>query len=166
MNQIVFLFLILILAIGLPLFFKINESYKNRENYTNYNLVRGDNDLDESYGAYPSSQTEVLVQDTYPRSSLNGISNKTASSIWWRYPTFQLGSYKQITNNIRYSNSPDNGRCTPASMCDALYTEKQLKSNYSQILPPVNPDCGTRINYYTTDVNLLPFRTNMENILY
>jgi len=164
MNQIVFLFLILILAIGLPLFFKINESYKNRENYINYN--KGDNNLDESYGAYPSAQTDVLLQDTYPRSNLNGLSNKTASNIWWRYPTFQLGSYDQITNNIRYSNSPDNGRCTPASMCDALYTEKQLHSNYSKILPPVNPDCGTRVNYFTTDVNLLPFRTNMENILY
>ena len=29
MNQIVFLFLILVLAIGLPLFFKIKESFKN-----------------------------------------------------------------------------------------------------------------------------------------
>ena len=36
MNQIVFLFLILVLAIGLPLFFKM---YNSIEGYSNYSLV-------------------------------------------------------------------------------------------------------------------------------
>ena len=38
MNKIAFLLLILILAIGLPLFFKISESFKRRDGYSNYNL--------------------------------------------------------------------------------------------------------------------------------
>jgi hypothetical protein len=54
----------------------------------------------------------------------------------------------------------------PASMCGALYKEKQLKSNYIKPLPPIDPNCGTRVGYFTTDVNLLPFRTDTPNILY
>ena len=159
MNQPVFLFLILILAVGLPLFFKINESFKKREGYSNYTL-------DGATGNFPAAQTEVLVQDTYPPIGKNQISNNTSNDIWWHYPIFELGSYKQITNNIRYPNNPDEGTCEPASMCGALYHEKLIKSNYIEPLPPLNPTCGTRVGYFDTNVNLLPFRTNVQNILY
>ena len=50
-------------------------------------------------GNFPSAQTEVLVQDTYPAIGKNQISDNMASDIWWHYPIFTLGSYKQITNN-------------------------------------------------------------------
>lgn len=156
MNQIVFLFLILVLAIGLPLFLKLNNSI---EGYSNYSLAG-------AMGNFPDAQTKVLVQDTYPPIGKNEISNDTAADIWWHYPTFEVGSYKQITNNIRYPNNPDIGRCTPASMCGALYHEKKIGSNYIEQLPPVNPDSGTRVGYFTTDENLLPFRTDTPNILY
>jgi len=159
MNQIVFLLLILVLAIGLPLFLKISESFNNIENFSNYSL-------DAAIGSFPKAQTEVLVQDTYPAIGKNQISDNNASDIWWHYPVFQLGSYKQITNNIRYPDSPDEGTCMPASMCGALYNERFLKTNYIEPLPPLNPECGTRVGYFDTDVNLLPYRTNMQNILY
>jgi hypothetical protein len=159
MKQVVLLFIILVLALGIPFFLKNFETFKKFEGYTNYTL-------DQANGPYPSAQTEVLVQDTYPAIGKNEISNNNANDIWWHYPIFELGSYKQITNNIRYPNNPDEGTCMPASMCGALYHEKQLKSNYVEPLPPVNPDCGTRVGYFDTDVNLLPFRTNMQNILY
>jgi hypothetical protein len=159
MNQIAFLFLILVLAIGLPLFFKISESFKKREGYSNYTLAGAD-------GNYPAAQTQVLVQDTYPAIGKNQISNNNSSDIWWHYPVFELGSYKQITNNIRYPNNPDEGTCEPASMCGALYHEKFLKSNYIEPLPPLNPECGTRVGYFDTNINLLPYRTNVPNILY
>ena len=159
MNKIAFLLLILILAIGLPLFFKISESFKRRDGYSNYNL-------DGANGDFPAAQTEVLVQDTYPSIGKNQLSDNTASDIWWHYPIFTLGSYKQITNNIRYPNNPDEGTCMPASMCGALYHEKFLKSNYVEPLPPLNPDCGTRVGYFDTNINLLPYRTNVPNILY
>ena len=159
MNQIVFLSLILVLAIGLPLLFKISESFKRIETFSNYTL-------DNAIGNFPAAQMEVLVQDIYPAIGKNEISDNDASDIWWQYPIFKLGSYKQITNNIRYPNTPDEGTCMPASMCGALYNEKFLKTNYIEPLPQVNPDCGTRIGYFDTHVNLLPFRTNMQNILY
>jgi len=159
MNQIVFLFLILVLALGLPLFFKIYETFKKREGYSNYTL-------DGAIGNFPAAQTHVLVQDTYPPIGKNQISNDTSNDIWWHYPIFTLGSYKQITNNIRYPNNPDEGTCEPSSMCGALYHDKFLKSNYVEPLPPLNPDCGTRVGYFDTNVNLLPYRNNMQNILY
>ena len=147
------LILILILAVGLPIFFKNSEGYSN---YT----------LDGAMGNYPAAQTDILVQDTYPAIGKNELSNNTANDIWREYPIFELGSYKQITNNIRYPDNPDEGTCMPASMCGALYKNKHLKSNYIEQLPQLNPDCGTRVGYFDTDINLMPFRTNMQNILY
>jgi len=157
MNQIIFLFLILVLAIGLPLFFKILETFnRRRDGFSNYTLAEA--------GPVPTSEIEVLVQDYYPRTNNNQISSNSAYDIWWHYPTFQVGSYDQITNNIRYSNNPDEGTCMPASMCGALYKEKQLQTNYVKPLPPVNSNDGTRVGYFVTCENLLPFRTDMRNI--
>lgn len=159
MKPQIFLILIIILALGLPLIFNFQNIY---ENFTNYSL-------DQAMGNFPDAQTRVLVQDTYPPIGKNKLSNETSSDMWWHYPIFTLGSYDQITNNIRYSNNPDIGRCTPGSMCGALYHEKKLESNYVKPLPPVNPNCGTRVGYFTTDeqlVDSLPFRTDIQNILY
>jgi hypothetical protein len=159
MNQIVFLLLLIILAIGLPLIFNFTSIL---EGYSNYSL-------DQATGKFPDAQTRVLVQDTYPPIGKNQISNDDASDIWQYYPVFQLGSYDQITNNIRYPDNPDVGTCTPASMCGALYHQKKTGDNYVKPLPPVNPNCGTRVGYFTTDEQLidsLPFRSNLSNILY
>ena len=159
MKQIVFLLLLIILALGLPLVFNFSNIY---EGYSNYTLV-------QAGGKFPDAQSKVLVQDTYPPIGKNQISDDNASNIWWHYPTVELGSYSQITNNIRYPNNPDIGRCTPASMCGALYHDKFLGDNSVKQLPPVNSNCGTRVGYFTTDervITSLPYRTDMQNILY
>lgn len=156
MKGALFLILILIIALGVPIFFRISKSV---EGYSRYNL-------EESMGQFPKSETEVLVQDFYPPIGKNQISDDTSNDIWWHYPIFKVGSYDQITNNIRYSNNPDVGTCMPASMCGALYKDNQLKGNYVKPLPPVNPECGTRVGYFSTHDNLLYFRTNEQNILY
>jgi hypothetical protein len=156
MNQMIFLVLILVLAIGLPLFFKLSNTM---EGYSNYSLAG-------AIGKFPEAQTEVLVQDIYPAIGKNEPSNESAQDMWWRYPIFEVGSYSQITNNIRYPINPDNATCTPADTCYALYKDKYLGSNYVESLPPVEPNSGTRIGYFTTDDNLLQFRTDIPNILY
>jgi hypothetical protein len=150
-------FLFLLIVVALPLFYK--QYFLNSEGFSNYYLGSTD-------GMYPSSQTDVLVQDTYPITGKNGVSNDGSNKIWWHYPIFEVGSYKQITNNIRYPYNPDTGRCMPANFCGALYKDKHLKSNYTEQLPPVNPTAGTRVGYFTTDVNMLPFRTDEPNVLY
>jgi hypothetical protein len=163
MNQILFLFLILVLAIGLPLFFKMSNSLQMFEGFSNYTL-------DNAFGNFPKSQTTVLVQDTYPPIGKNQISDETSYDMWWHYPVFKVGSYDQITNNIRFPNNPDVGRCTPGSMCGALYHEKNIGSNYVEPLPPLNPACpGTRVGFFKTDnrvITSLPYKTNISNILY
>jgi hypothetical protein len=145
MNKILFLFTILILAVGLPLFFNATTFVK--ENFSNYTL-------DGASGHYPSSENNGLLQDIYPMIKRKGVSNDSASKIWWHYPIFEVGSYDQITNNIRYPNNPDEGTCMPANLCGTFYKEKQLKSNYVHTLPPVDENGNTRVGYYTTDVNL------------
>ena len=157
MCKILIAFLFLLIVVALPLFYK--PYFSNSEGFSNYYLGSTD-------GIYPSSQTDVLVQDTYPITGKNGVSNDGANKIWWHYPIFEVGSYKQITNNIRYPNNPDTGRCMPANFCGTLYKDKHLKSNYIEQLPPVDPNAGTRIGYFTTDINMLSFRTDVPNILY
>ena len=155
MNNKLFLLLIIVLAIGLPFIFNIPVS----EGFQ----------LNNAMGNFPESQSTVLVQDTYPAIGKNELSNENSSDMWWHYPTFKLGSYAQITNNIRYPNNPDEGTCMPGSMCGALYHEKKTGNNVVKQLPPVNPSAGTRVGYFTTDeqlVDSLPFRTDMQNILY
>jgi len=159
MNQIVFLLLLIILALGLQLVFNFSNIY---EGYSNYSL-------DQATGNFPDAQTKVLVQDTYPPIGKNQLSNNTSNDIWMDYPIVSLGSYDQITNNIKYPDNPDEGTCMPASMCGALYYDKNIGKNYVKPLPPVNTDCGTRVGYFTTDeqvITSLPYRTDIQNILY
>jgi hypothetical protein len=161
MNKFVLLIFILILAVSGSIFFTIQESLtdRRRDGFSNYNLeVKNDNNS--------SSESDLLVKDMYPPTGSLGISNNTANDIWWHKPVFKLGSYEQITNNIRYSNNPDVGSCMPPSMCGALYHDNQIKTNYSKILPQLNPGCGTRVGYFDTNSNFLEFKTDMQNILY
>jgi hypothetical protein len=78
--------------------------------------------------SFPKTESSLLVQDQFPRFQ-NQISNLNSQDIWWHRPIFQVGSYEQITNNIRYPNNPDVGSCTPASMCQILYKPIHNKSN-------------------------------------
>ena len=158
MNKILLMTFVFLLAVILPLYFSKANSQK-KEGYSGYTL-------EEASGDVPSSQTNVLVQDTYPITGINGISDNGSANIWWHYPIFKVGSYAQITNNMRYPNNPDEGTCMPASMCGALYKERHLNTNYISQLPPVNPNCGTRVGYFSTTQNLLPFRSNIPNVLY
>jgi hypothetical protein len=159
MNQYLFLFLILVIALGIPILLNIRNPMQLLEGFSNYTL-------DRAKGAYPEAQTSILVQDTYPAIGKNQLSNDTAANIWQDYPTFEVGSYAQITNNLRYPDQPDDGTCMPAGMCNALYYKKNIGSNYVMPLPPVPLNCGRRVGYFDTGVNLLEYKADTANILY
>jgi hypothetical protein len=169
-SLVIIIVIIFGLLFGVPLFYNIIKSIKMIEkyqNYQNYDIYNNNNtNLGADNSKFPFTENNVLLEDSYPLTGRNGISDNSANNIWWHKPIFKVGSYEQITNNIRYSNNPDVGSCMPASMCGALYKDKQLKTNYVKPLPPINPECGTRIGYFDTNINLLPFRTDMANILY
>jgi hypothetical protein len=167
MKILLFILFVILVLIG-------NYCFKNVEKFTQSNNLGAN---------YPKSQEEYLVEDSYQRINEIGISNNDSNDIWWNFPIFKLGSYAQITNNIKYPDNPDEGTCMPASMCGALYKSKvilgphnygvneigdplQLNSNYSKPLPPVELNKGTRVGYFITHPILAPFIKDTVNVLY
>lgn len=149
-KQIIYLlFIILIFMILVPMLIKAFQ-----EGFDNYILA--------TPGSYPSSENSGLLNCSYPSTGNKEVSTYSASDIWWHYPIFKVGSYMQITNNLKYPNNPDEGTCSRAEFCGALYREKQMKSNISVPLPPVPQEAGTRINYYNSseDILLPNFKTD------
>lgn len=120
-----------------------------KEGYSN-------NNLELIPGTYPETVKLPLLTDSFPWTGRKTVSNNNVSDIWWHYPTFRVGSFSQITNNLKYPNNPDVGQCRRAEFCGALYKEKQLQSNISKPLPPapaITPD-SIRVGYFLTNPNL------------
>jgi hypothetical protein len=105
--------------------------------------------------SYPSSVLNPLLSDSYPLKEKKGVSNDNYPQIWFNYPVLPLGSFKQVTNNLRYRYNPDNGQCITADFCGAIYKDKKNKSNIVKMLPPVQSGYGARVNYYRNKENLL-----------
>ena len=134
-----------------------------------------DNKINEAFsnfryalGEYPTSQDgPILPNSMFPHTNNKVASGCTPQMIWRNYPIFEVGSYKQETNNIRYPRNPDDGRCTPADMCGSLYNNRAYHTNVVDPLPPAKLQVGrTRVNYYNSDTgNMMPYY-NKNNILY
>jgi hypothetical protein len=162
MNQSILLILTLLLVLVISSFYSIHGF---KENYTPYPLGTDSMVLTPDQ-SYPNVQTDVLLDGSFPMTGRKGVSHDQGSQIWWHYPIFEVGSYAQVTNNLKFSNNPDTGRCMPADVCGTLYKEYQTQSNYVYPLPPVKPECGSRINYYTSTTSFLHLRAYTTNILY
>jgi hypothetical protein len=130
------LFLIIILAFTL---------YKNIEGFSGlYDL--------STPGTFPKSVNQAILND-YPLINKNETSTNNYNQIWWHYPVFKLGSYKQVTNNLKYYDNPDNGTCSPADFCGALYkNKKDTTTNITLQLPPVQDGPGVRVGYFRSEV--------------
>ena len=154
-NQLFFLFTAVVIALLIPsMFGKWSESFQNIY-------------LPESLDNNSVSNESSRYLNSYPSTGRNGISNNGSAQIWKDYPIYEVGSYKQITNNIRYPKNPDEGTCMPASMCNALYKDKKEPSPVVKPLGPA-PYCPdrARVNYYDTDSSMLPFYTENNIVLY
>lgn len=175
MKYMISIICILLLIVVLYYFNLNNQQMAKKqyvENFENYTLEETTTNFANPssplmpVNGIPNVENNVLLQGDYPITGRNGISNNGADKIWQHYPIVEVGSYEQITNNMRYPDNPDEGTCMPASMCGALYKDKSMGSNVIHPLPPTNNTCGTRVGYFTTDDNLLPFSTDQTNILY
>lgn len=182
MKYIILLLSILLIGLLLPYFINIpiqNESQDITipflENFENHNLEEEESDFANPKNVLlPSKQNNiinnenvVLLDGVYPTTNNNEITDNGSNQIWKDYsPIVEVGSYQQITNNMKYFKNPDDGKCMPASMCNVLYENKDVPSNVVKPMEPVNDTCGTRVGYFTTDNNLLYFRTDTPNILY
>lgn len=128
----------------------IGISKCRKEGYSNYNLANP--------GIFSNSENDLLLKDSYDFTGRKTVNKNNYNDIWWNYPVFGVGSYSQITNNLRYRKNPDDGVCITADFCGALYKDKHLASNITKPLPPapeIKPG-SKRINYFLTDYNLLP----------
>jgi len=105
-----------------------------------------------------ASKGDVLLDDVYPLTDAQAITANSITDVWWQRPIFPVGSYAQITNNIRYRKNPDDGECTTIDFCDSLYKNIKNKDNHVYPLKPVPTSqqrvTSTRVNYFTTPYNL------------
>ena len=141
-TALLFLFMILIVGIAISLTINV-EGFTQQP----YNL--------ENAGKYPQSDN-LPILNNYPYTGAKNVSKNGANNIWWRFPIFPLGSFAQVTNNLKYQRNPDNGDCSRSEFCGALYKDNQEKTNYAEILPPTPPTSSdeTRVNYYNSNKNL------------
>jgi hypothetical protein len=150
-NSMLFLLLVLVLSLTLAPLLYLNEGFN--EGFNNF-------------GIYPESVETPILND-YPLIDRDSVTKNSSSTIWKYYPTFPVGSYEQITNNLRYRKNPDDGKCSRTEFCGTLYHNKDVKTNIIYPLPPAEEGKGARIGYYRTEPNYLYYSipTN-ENILY
>jgi hypothetical protein len=133
---------------------------------TNGEGFSGINDL-STPGDFPKSVNQVIL-DEFPKIGKNKTSDNNYDEIWWKYPVFSLGSYKQITNNLKHNRNPDQGTCIRADFCGAAYNDnKDTKTNIITPLPEAEEGEGARVGYFRSEPNKLYFSipTN-QNILY
>jgi len=157
MGSIIFLIIIIVLGLYLAPLIK-KEGFESKSSV--FSTLRN------TEGKYPISVNQGILDD-YPLIGKNETSNDNYRDIWWHYPIFPVGSYKQVTNNLRYHYNPDQGNCVRADFCGAFYHNKKNVSNIINPLPPAEEGAGARVGYFRTKPNILFYSipTN-ENILY
>ena len=148
------IFLMLVIVAGLYLAPVIKEGFVNIQK------------VELLPGIFPRS-VDLPILDDYPFIGKDSVSNLNSSQIWKDYPIFPAGDYRQITNNLRYWKNPDNGLCSRADFCGALYNDAKAKTNYVYPLPPAEEGPGARVGYFRSTPNILYWSIpDNENILY
>lgn len=93
-----------------------------------------------------------LLHDSFPLTGAKRVSGRSVEDNWRYYPVFSEPSFAPLTNNLRYPRNPDDGQCTPAEFCGAMYHDRaDPKSNEVWPLPPVPEGPGVRVGYFRTD---------------
>ena len=114
------------------------------------------NDWQEGFalspGSFPDSSTYPILYKDYPVKTPGGVSNMSSTDLWTYYPVFDNG-YGQYTNNVRYWQTPNNGKCTPPEFCGGLYNNKPIKSlNIVPIPKPISLNSEVRrVNFYGSE---------------
>lgn len=138
-RTIIYLFGILLISLVIAPF------VKNIEGFSGIN-----NDI---IGIYPRAVDKPILDD-YPLTNekdIYDITNNSVKDIWREYPVFSLPSFEQITNNLRYYKTPDDGTCTPPMFCNAFYKNKKVPSNKVYPLPQVANGPGARVGYFRSE---------------
>jgi hypothetical protein len=109
-----------------------------------------------SYLQQTKEYFDLLLNNDFPLTKSQNVSKNDASDVWKDYPVLKVGSFDQITNNLKYFRNPDIGNCSPEEFCGSLYKDKDHKKNTAQWLKPISTLCNEiRVNYYNTTPNLV-----------
>ena len=102
-----------------------------------------------SPGSFPDASTYPILYKDYPLKTPGVVSDMSASDMWTYYPVFD-NNYAQYTNNVRYWETPNNGKCTPAEFCGTLYNNKPIKDlNIVPVPKPISLNSDViRVNFY------------------
>ena len=141
------------------------EGFTGSEPLTKSSLAYSDFAIDKNGNttSVPSVQGDYLLNEYYPKKDTYGVLDINSNDVWWQYQQFQLGSYEQETNNIRYSITPDLGGCMPVDFCNTMYGNMPNNpSNKIKTLPPVeNISSNTSRNgFFLSSGNLNSYYSN------
>jgi hypothetical protein len=153
--------LCIILAIVVTCF-GLHMCYKNKNN-----------DWQEGFalspGSFPDASTYPILYKDYPVKTPGGVSDMSSTDLWTYYPVFDNG-YGQYTNNVRYWQTPNNGKCTPPELCGGLYNNKPIKSlNIVPVPKPISLNSEVRrVNFYGSEPMTCPHvpEPDVANCLY
>ena len=104
-----------------------------------------------SPGEYPKNVEEPLLPPEYQKKSINyGVvfRENDAPHNSALYPVAEHGPL-QATNNVKHWATPDNGSCSPASFCGALYEPRAVPSD-APIVPISFSDPHKRVGFYAS----------------
>ena len=101
------------------------------------------------YGVYPDRHSDPLLADSYKRKNFIEPSQLTVDDLEKYKPRTPMCSYKQVTNNFRYWETPNNGECKPAAFCNAYYEKKEHKIRGIEI--PKNNN--KRVNFFNYNMD-------------
>lgn len=122
-----------------------------------------------SPGSFPDASTYPILYKDYPVKTNGGVSDMSSTDLWTYYPVFDNG-YGQYTNNVRYWQTPNNGKCTPPEFCGGLYNNKPIKDlNIVPVPKPISPNSEVRrVNFYGSEPMTCPNapKQDVANCLY
>lgn len=124
-----------------------------------------------SPGEFPDASTYPILYKDYPvkPNGGGGVSDMSSTDLWTYYPVFD-NSYAQYTNNVRYWETPNNGKCTRSEMCGTLYNNKSVKDMHIVPVPkPISMNSDVRrVNFYGSEPMTCPDvpKPDVANCLY
>lgn len=128
---------------------KANNTFETFQNYPLENFTSSNNNSNNNNGFDNDSSDAafLFLKDSFPvTDDPNKLTNNQYNNIWMEKPVFPVGSYQQITNNIRYNKSPDNGSIIPSEFSGAFYETITPRKSKPIKRPPIYN--RRRVNYY------------------
>lgn len=99
-----------------------------------------------TFGDYPKTTELPLLHDNFPTKTKISLSENKSNDLF-EMTTIYPSNSKEI-NNIKELKTPDNGKCLPAELCNAIYDIKPVQQN-NEMQPEPHDWNNTRVGYFS-----------------